>query len=725
MGITFWSNLCLISNKNYLYNVKVKKLIFFLTLLMLTVSNTSYASGIKRGYEALLVKDYFRAKKRLLKGMKYNSSPASFGLATIYSRDDNPFYNLDSAYHYILISDSTWDLTKERKKEKWKLFGWTCEGIDSLKLKISSKIFHSVGDINTENAYANFVIMHPWSKEYGSAIYSRDSIAFFGAVLSNSALDYQVFIGKYPESSFIDLAEQNFYNSQFKELTIEGTLASYVSFVNDHPNSPQRSEADEFIYRYITEINTIASYEDFVLNYSANSFSQIAWEEFYQVFLFDYSLERIQLFLETYPQAKNIDQVKSDLNLAMTNFLPFIENGLYGMMNLAGEVVIEPVFQFLSKMEHGLSRFGYNDKVGLINMRGEIQVKADYTSVTDNNYGRYIVEKGDYIGLIDRNGKELLTCKYEDIGMLSEGIVYVSEGENYYYVDYNGNRMNTETYVNISDMNNGLATVETELGKGLLNGEGQYIITPNYSDFNSVSDSIYTFGENGLLGLITFGNDTLMLPSYEYISRFSDGIAMAIRNDSVFYIVPSGEIAFNKSFNIFPNYKLKGEFENGTAIVVIDGKYGRINKYGDIITDVEYENLGKSEKFIPFFKEGKWGILSLTNKILISPLYQTIDVVDQKFAITRLDDSIGVLDVNGNQLIPNSFSSIDYLGNDFFKVFNGEKYGVYKNDFLLIPLEFNRIELFDNHFVSLRKGECIEYLNMDNDQRIKLRGKIE
>ena len=83
------------------------------------------------------------------------------------------------------------------------------------------------------------------------------------------------------------------------------------------------------------------------------------------------------------------------------------------------------------------------------------------------------------------------------------------------------------------------------------------------------------------------------------------------------------------------------------------------------------------------------------------------------------------MDVNGNELIPNSFRSIDYLGNDFFKVFNGEKYGVYKNDSLLIPLEFNRIELFGNHFVSLRKGDCIEYLNMDNDQRIKLRGKIE
>ena len=75
----------------------------------MTGSNISYASGIKRGYEALLVKDYFTAKKRLLKGMKYNSSPASFGLATIYSRDDNPFYNLDSAYRYILISNSTWD----------------------------------------------------------------------------------------------------------------------------------------------------------------------------------------------------------------------------------------------------------------------------------------------------------------------------------------------------------------------------------------------------------------------------------------------------------------------------------------------------------------------------------------------------------------------------------------------------------------------------------------
>ena len=291
MGITFWSNLCLISNKNYLYNVKGKKLIFLLGLLLLVGSYTSFASGIKGGYEALSVKDYFTAKKTFSKGMKYNSSPASFGLATIYSRNDNPFYNLDSAYRYILIADSTWDITKDRKKEKWKIYGWTCEGIDSLKLEISSKIYNSVRIVNTESAFSNFVMEHPWSREYERAIYSRDSIAFFGAVISNSAIDYQEFILKYPESSFIDLAEQNYYNSQFTELTIEGTLASYVSFVDTHPNSPQRYEADEFIYRYVTESNTIWSYEDFVLNYPDNSFSRRGWDEFYQIYLFNYSVE--------------------------------------------------------------------------------------------------------------------------------------------------------------------------------------------------------------------------------------------------------------------------------------------------------------------------------------------------------------------------------------------------------------------------------------------------
>ena len=94
--------------------------LFLVTVLLVCFSGHSHASRIKSGFEAIKVQDYFKAMKMLKKGLKYNPSPSSYGLAIVYSRNDNPFFDKDSAYFYILLADSSWSLAKDKKKEKWK-----------------------------------------------------------------------------------------------------------------------------------------------------------------------------------------------------------------------------------------------------------------------------------------------------------------------------------------------------------------------------------------------------------------------------------------------------------------------------------------------------------------------------------------------------------------------------------------------------------------------------
>ena len=90
------------------------RLALFLSFFLVFVGSSSVsASQLKRGYKALEIYDYFKAKKLLSRAKKYNPSTATYGLSIIYSRNDNPFYNKDSAYRYVLFSDSTWNTTKD------------------------------------------------------------------------------------------------------------------------------------------------------------------------------------------------------------------------------------------------------------------------------------------------------------------------------------------------------------------------------------------------------------------------------------------------------------------------------------------------------------------------------------------------------------------------------------------------------------------------------------
>ena len=80
--------------------------ISFKSILIFIISNLLIVSCnvLEKGYESLAEYDYFQAKQKFEKSLKKNTSPAAFGLSQIYGRNDNPFSNLDSAYHYSLLA---------------------------------------------------------------------------------------------------------------------------------------------------------------------------------------------------------------------------------------------------------------------------------------------------------------------------------------------------------------------------------------------------------------------------------------------------------------------------------------------------------------------------------------------------------------------------------------------------------------------------------------------
>ena len=66
------------------------------------------AGKIEKACACLDQLDYFQAKKLFEKELIHLESPASYGLAIIYFKKNNPYHNYDSAYRYILISESSY-----------------------------------------------------------------------------------------------------------------------------------------------------------------------------------------------------------------------------------------------------------------------------------------------------------------------------------------------------------------------------------------------------------------------------------------------------------------------------------------------------------------------------------------------------------------------------------------------------------------------------------------
>src|SRR5438105_4777309 len=83
--------------------------------LVLLFFSASAKDKIQKGFERLAVYDYFKAREYFFECIKKQPVPAYYGLSIICCRNDNPFFNLDSARIYILISDSLFNYLGEKK----------------------------------------------------------------------------------------------------------------------------------------------------------------------------------------------------------------------------------------------------------------------------------------------------------------------------------------------------------------------------------------------------------------------------------------------------------------------------------------------------------------------------------------------------------------------------------------------------------------------------------
>lgn len=716
----------MIAFKDYLCSMFKWTYIPLMTLLLVTSNSIVHGQRIKKGYEALSIMDYFKAKKMFSKGLKYNPEAASYGLSIVYSRDKNAFYNLDSAYHYLVMSDTLYEKAKERKRDKWALYTWTRSGIDSMKQVIGNLQYELARREHSVAGYSRFMSLHPWSDKYDRAHFIRDSLAFYAAMNDNSSSAYKSFLDTYPQSEFAPIAQDNYYNSQFFEKTEKGSVQSYIEFIEQHPDSPMRKDAEEAIFELVTAPNTIGAYELFILGYGDNPYVDQAWKEYYQLYLSDYSAARIEQFMEKYPDSPMFDEAERDLAwfdyvLLPNSKLSFYEDSgyVYGYMNADGMQIIGFDYEFTGGFNEGLAMVSKNGKYGFIDKQGRIQIPCMYEGVYDFKEGRAVVENDGKLGMIDRNNKLLLPFEYEDIGEMTEQKAYVSKGEYYGYVDVNGQLIIPEKFEEAFNFNDRLALVQVDELYGMIAPSGQFVIQAKYEDLTMLTDSLFLCSIDGRKGLLTKNGTLVIEPKYDQIGEFQDGLALVSHGDTVEYINIHGEIVLSKGYKTYPNFLLKGTFNQGAAIVVNKkGKYGRINTYGNVITEFQYDNLGFSSKFIPFQKEDLWGLMSTTNKTLISPLYESVDIASDEFIICRAEDGVGVLDPNGGVIIDFAYDEIEYLGNQIFLVEIGGEYGMYVGGQKVTEVAFDKISLFNQDFVLLVKGNMFSYFDVKKKEMI-------
>ena len=697
----------------------------FPVVVILVFAFHGKANKIDRGYEALSIYNYFKAKKLFTKALKYNTAAAAQGLAIIFYREDNPFHSNDSALVYINLAHEKYFQTKLKTRDLYIKYGFTEDSINFIRQSISQRFFEKSKEEGTVASLGAFIDKHIWFSGRSRAIAMRDSLAFFNAVGSNTSESYKQYLEKYPTSEFSALARDNYHNTLYQEVTEDGSLSSYEKFLQTYPENPMTVSAEEEVYRIVTEPNTVEAFHWFVSNYPNNHLNDKAWMELYQLYISDYSITKLQNFLNEYPKTPIKDFVMEQLKLADSLFLPFNDGDKYGYMNDSGTTTITNNFLYSDFFKEGLAIVQTEKGIGYVNKQGDLQIEANYDFAVEFEQGLAIVEKDDRLGVIDRNERIILQSKYEDIGSLEGKLFYASLNGKYGYYNKSGKLVIPHLFNDAYDFKDGIAKVNFEGKEGIINEFGEFIVSPAYTWIKHFADTMYLFKEDGLLGLMNNDCQIYKEPQFAQIGTLSNGLAVTEMNESgeLLYIDKLGNTIIKNGLSSYPNFLLKGEFRKGLAIAMKNGKYGKIDTTGKFVIPAEYENIGLGNGIFPIQKNNLWGLMNDAGAVLLKPSYSELTVIDEQYIIATRDDSSGVIDPNGNILIPITFRNIEPLMDEVFVAEADSGKILYVGNKLVLTDYYERIGIYNKDYLYLLRAEILSYFDITRMKKIEFNGR--
>lgn len=327
-----------------------------------------------------------------------------------------------------------------------------------------------------------------------------------------------------------------------------------------------------------------------------------------------------------------------------------------------------------------------NGKWGCLNEKMEIVLPCVYSQfetsgilestdeITIHKYRRYKVRKNRLYGYVDENWEEIIPCCYTSVSYVCNGLILAKYDKKYGYLDINGKVVIPFQYNKATIFSEGKAWVKKRGFNGFINTKGE-IIKENckYTKATPFDNGCCIITERGgMMSLINDSFNTIIPPtknhlcfSYNHIEALDDS-----GNVSAIFTYDGKEINDGEiidtihsdiDYYIVRNKDLYGIIDENKTVVV-PFKYSQYH----LLQDVEPTTIILGTPF--YYK-----ILCYINKtVSISRTFEDIKFIQDHYFKTEKNGKYGVIDLNGNEILPCEF---DYIqGNGTGPMNNKEDY---------------------------------------------------
>lgn len=382
---------------------------------------------------------------------------------------------------------------------------------------------------------------------------------------------------------------------------------------------------------------------------------------------------------------------------AQQHLYPVHVNKKWGMMDVDGNLVVEPSYQAIGTFQEGLYAIAEKDGLlGVLDTTGRLVIPCRYALMDYVGRGLFSVKtvasnwkiiNTDELLILDNMAASIeflqgAFLSYEEItglglAHLKKGVILPPEFSQFQFLqntfvvasdaeglksiyDYDGNEILTRGYEKIKIKNN-LIWAKRSGKWGAFTFAGKNVIKHEWLTYRTVGDSFYHFtDEKETSVLYSLALDTIVLKHFEDVEVFDENhVEVLMSNGTRSLIDLTGRTILSGKYDFIT------KFGKNTYRVKEGDFQGILNKEGAILIPFEYNNIGNLNSTVAIARKGKkYGIINADGEIVLPVGFPfSLSLKDNK---ARYRDTSGTLqlfvfDENGQLLNNTKFSNLKSL----------------------------------------------------------------
>jgi hypothetical protein len=252
-------------------------------------------------------------------------------------------------------------------------------------------------------------------------------------------------------------------------------------------------------------------------------------------------------------------------------------------------------------------------------------------------------------GFLDEAGNTVLKPRYPNLGVASENLISFMRKNRYGFIDMAGEKVIPASYREVRPFSEGLAGMNYGGQWGYIDANNVTVIKPIYDEvqpFQAGVAAVY-HGQKKRWGVIDRVGETVLPFTYKQITRDQQGwMACQKYNEHWEYFDPHGIRLSHRNFeNAQP-------LTDGLAVFNLHQRKNIINIYGIPITYPGYNQVTKAGREVIITETNKLqGLMDRQGNEIIPPIYESVDFIDGYYRVARHGE-IGYLYQNGSWLYP-------------------------------------------------------------------------